>query len=74
VCLPFAGAGPSFYRAWAGLAVGPDDDFFELGGNSMYAVRLSTAMTEAGMPPIVLANLYRAPTVRAVAAGLESRD
>ncbi|WP_410643609.1 non-ribosomal peptide synthetase [Amycolatopsis sp. lyj-346] len=64
-------------RIWStvlGVAVGPDDDFFELGGNSMYAVRLSTAMTEAGMPPIVLANLYRAPTVRAVAAGLESRD
>ncbi|WP_410643608.1 thioesterase II family protein [Amycolatopsis sp. lyj-346] len=24
VCLPFAGAGPSFYRAWAGLADGLD--------------------------------------------------
>ncbi len=63
-------------RIWSevlGVAVGPDDDFFELGGNSMYAVRISTAMTAAGMPPVVLANLYRAPTVRAVAANLLRR-
>ncbi|HET6711445.1 non-ribosomal peptide synthetase [Amycolatopsis sp.] len=62
-------------RIWSavlGVAVGADDDFFELGGNSMSAVRISTAMTAAGMPPIVLANLYRTPTVREVAAGLES--
>ncbi|EWM13733.1 dimodular non-ribosomal peptide synthetase [Kutzneria sp. 744] len=64
-------------RIWSdvlGVAVGPDDDFFELGGNSMYAVRISTAMRAAGMPAVVMANLYRASTVRAVAAGLERTE
>ncbi|GAA3130280.1 hypothetical protein GCM10010485_80800 [Streptosporangium carneum] len=31
-------------------AVGPDDSFFELGGDSIYSVKLAARATRAGMP------------------------
>ncbi|MFS0695610.1 non-ribosomal peptide synthetase [Streptomyces nitrosporeus] len=52
-----------------GTPVGPDDDFFELGGNSLFAVRINAALRSRGLPPLRLRDLYRTPTVRALAAG-----
>ncbi|GIG63550.1 hypothetical protein Lfu02_79220 [Longispora fulva] len=40
------------------MEVGPDDDFFALGGNSLLAVRLLTALRDAGLPPISVRDLY----------------
>ncbi|MFF4297740.1 amino acid adenylation domain-containing protein [Streptomyces vinaceus] len=45
--------------------VSGDDDFFALGGDSMRALRCMTAI-----PDITLADLYRFPTLRALAAHL----
>jgi hypothetical protein len=59
--------------AWAaalGVPVGPDDDFFELGGNSLLAVRINAAMRDRGLPAVPLRQLFRAPTPRAIAAAV----
>ncbi|MFP1624869.1 non-ribosomal peptide synthetase [Streptomyces sp. 5K101] len=50
------------WRATLGPEVGPDDDFFELGGNSLLAVRLSAALRREGLPPVPLRDLYLHPT------------
>ncbi|WCD86483.1 Dimodular nonribosomal peptide synthase [Streptomyces xanthophaeus] len=50
------------WRATLGPEVGPDDDFFELGGNSLLAVRLSAALRREGLPPVPLRDLYLKPT------------
>lgn len=47
-----------------GVPVGPDDDFFELGGNSLFAVRIGAALRARGLPSLRLRELYRHPTVR----------
>jgi len=60
-------------EVWAGVLgtpVGVDDDFFELGGNSLYAVRISAAMRASGLPAIKLRQLFRYPTVRAVVSAI----
>ncbi|MEV4604239.1 amino acid adenylation domain-containing protein [Amycolatopsis sp. NPDC049253] len=49
-----------------GVPVGLDDDFFELGGNSLFAVRIGARMREGGLPPLHLRELYRHPTIRSV--------
>jgi aryl carrier-like protein len=53
-----------------GVPVGLDDDFFELGGNSLFAVRIGARMRERGMPPLQLRELYRHPTIRSVVSVL----
>ncbi|MEH0420863.1 non-ribosomal peptide synthetase [Streptomyces sp. B21-083] len=53
-----------------GVPVGLDDDFFELGGNSLFAVRISAALRARGLPALRLRELYRHPTVRATVANL----
>ncbi|MFF7879370.1 amino acid adenylation domain-containing protein [Streptomyces sp. NPDC020794] len=53
-----------------GVPVGPDDNFFELGGNSLYAIRVGTALRERGLPALPMRLLYTAPTARALAEAL----
>jgi amino acid adenylation domain-containing protein len=53
-----------------GVPVGVDDDFFDLGGNSVVAVRLGAAMRATGLPGVRLRELYRHPTIRATVAAL----
>ncbi|WP_285505738.1 non-ribosomal peptide synthetase [Actinokineospora sp. NBRC 105648] len=53
-----------------GTPVDLDDDFFELGGNSLLAVRIGAALRARGLPPIRLRDLYRHPTIREVLATL----
>ncbi|WP_104816297.1 amino acid adenylation domain-containing protein [Kitasatospora sp. MMS16-BH015] len=53
-----------------GTALGPDDHFFEVGGNSLSAVRLISALREAGHGQVGLRDLYRHPTPAALAARL----
>ncbi|WP_243460101.1 amino acid adenylation domain-containing protein [Streptomyces sp. M54] len=47
-----------------GTPVGLDDDFFELGGNSLFAVRISAALRARGLKPVPLRDLFRTPTIR----------
>jgi hypothetical protein len=58
---------------WAevfGVEVGVDDDFFQLGGNSLLAVRLNTTLRARDLPPVPLREFYRNPTVRGMVAAL----
>lgn len=50
-----------------GIPVGPDDDFFELGGNSLLAVRIAAESRERGLPTTSFRTLYRHLTIRRVA-------
>ncbi|MGW2636936.1 amino acid adenylation domain-containing protein [Streptomyces sp. NPDC001348] len=64
----------SVWESVFGTSVGLDDDFFELGGNSLLAVRLAAALRERAMPDLSLRDLYRAPTVRTLLAFLDSGE
>ncbi|GAA3776475.1 hypothetical protein GCM10022403_009090 [Streptomyces coacervatus] len=55
-----------------GVPVDPDDDFFELGGNSLFAVRIGAALRARGLPSLRLRELYRHPTVRETVASLRA--
>ncbi|WP_308402800.1 amino acid adenylation domain-containing protein [Streptomyces sp. AC550_RSS872] len=57
-----------------GVPVAPDDDFFELGGNSLFAVRIGAALRARGLPSLRLRELYRHPTVRGTVAALRTAD
>jgi amino acid adenylation domain-containing protein len=64
-------------RAWQsvfGTAVGPDDDFFELGGNSLLAVRLLNEHLAAGLPALSIEELYERTTVAGLAEYVEMRN
>ncbi|WP_455770690.1 acyl carrier protein [Streptomyces chartreusis] len=50
--------------------VGPHDDFFRLGGNSLRAVRVAARLTGAGRT-VTAAQLFTSPTLAALAAELE---
>ncbi|MDX3854287.1 amino acid adenylation domain-containing protein [Streptomyces sp. AK02-01A] len=54
-----------------GFRIGLDDDFFDLGGNSLLGVRLSAAVRAAGLPAFPLSGLYLNRTVRSLAATLD---
>ncbi|MER5891099.1 phosphopantetheine-binding protein, partial [Streptomyces sp. NPDC001941] len=77
--VPAAGGGlaadlAEVWQAVLGVPVGPDDSFFELGGNSLYAVRLAAAMRERGLPALPLRELYLNPTVNRLAAVLAPKE
>jgi aryl carrier-like protein len=57
-----------------GTPVGPDDNFFLLGGNSLYAVRVAAAMRERGLPAVPLRELFTNPTIRRLAAVVAEAD
>ncbi len=50
--------------------IGPHDDFFRLGGNSLRAVRVAARLTGAGRT-VTVGQLFTSPTVAALAAELE---
>ncbi|MGI5430038.1 non-ribosomal peptide synthetase [Streptomyces sp. CA-179760] len=67
----------SLTKIWSevlGVPVHPDDDFFELGGNSLSAVRIGAALRAHGLPSLRLRELYRSPTVRGAVASLNAED
>ena len=57
-------------RRVLGFQVGPDDDFFAIGGNSLLAVRLSAALRSAGLPAVTVRQLYTHRTVSRLAAAI----
>lgn len=56
-----------------GLPVGLDDSFFDLGGNSLYAVRIAAALRQRSLPALSLRQLYLTPTLRALIELLEQQ-
>ncbi|MGI5424158.1 non-ribosomal peptide synthetase [Streptomyces sp. CA-179760] len=57
-----------------GTPVGLDDDFFELGGNSLFAVRIGAALRARGLPSLRLRELYRHRTIRGTVRSLAASD
>ncbi|MFC4377611.1 amino acid adenylation domain-containing protein [Nocardia halotolerans] len=53
--------------------IGPDDDFFDKGGHSLLAVRLIGRLTRADLP-VVLDDVFSAPTPRGLAARIGAVD
>ncbi|MFK0112026.1 amino acid adenylation domain-containing protein [Streptomyces sp. NPDC091217] len=53
--------------------IGPHDDFFALGGNSLRAVRAAARLATAGKLPVSTAQLFEHPTPAALAAALAAR-
>ena len=50
-----------------GVPVGPDDNFFDLGGNSLLAMRMGTALRRRGSFTVAMRDLYLNPTIRQLA-------
>lgn len=69
--IPAGGVEHELSLVWADMlrtdGIGPDDDFFALGGDSLLAVRLAVRLrTELGLD-LRPADIFRAPTVSALA-------
>jgi amino acid adenylation domain-containing protein len=50
-----------------GVQVGPDDDFFDLGGNSLLAVRIAAGTSRLPLPRTSIRMLYHHRTIRRLA-------
>lgn len=55
------------------VPVSPDDDFFDIGGNSLLAVRLVAALQDAGLATVAVRELYLNRSVTQLANALERR-
>lgn len=53
-----------------GRAVGRDDNFFEIGGHSLLAVKVFRRLTDSTDVPLALTDIFRYPTIRTFAAHL----
>ncbi|MCZ0975551.1 phosphopantetheine-binding protein [Streptomyces albulus] len=79
-----AGAGPltrAVAAAWCEAldvgTVGPDDNFFDLGGTSLRMATVHERLTRTVAPDLRMTDLYRAPTLRSLVAllgGAERSD
>jgi enterobactin synthetase component F len=54
--------------------IGLDDDFFELGGNSLLGVAVSAEPAAATAVPVTVRWIYTTPTVVALAERIEGYD
>ncbi|MFE1595742.1 non-ribosomal peptide synthase/polyketide synthase [Nocardia sp. NPDC058705] len=52
--------------------VGADDDFFDLGGNSLIATRVAARLGAASSRQVPVARIFEAPVVAALAAALDA--
>lgn len=57
-----------------GVPVGSEENFFELGGNSLFAVRIATVMRELGLPALPMRELYLRQTLVGVVEYLEAQS
>ncbi|MBV9108331.1 MAG: amino acid adenylation domain-containing protein, partial [Gemmatimonadetes bacterium] len=82
---PLAGAPPTAARqelervvagAWREVlgreGIGPNDSFFDVGGHSLLAARLQEVLETVLGREIPLVDLFRRPTIRSFAAGLDT--
>lgn len=53
-----------------GREISVDDNFFDLGGNSLLAVRIASAMRGQGLPPLPMRELYTHQTIRKLVASM----
>jgi hypothetical protein len=52
--------------------VGRDDNFFDIGGHSLLAVKVFRRLSDATSAPLSLTDVFRFPTVRTFAAHLDA--
>ncbi|MGW8887790.1 amino acid adenylation domain-containing protein [Streptomyces sp. NPDC055749] len=75
---PLSGPAATLTEVWQDVlgvpTVGLDDNFWDLGGNSLYAIRIGAAARERGLPPVPLRQLYLTPTVRTLSEALTPQD
>jgi thioesterase domain-containing protein/acyl carrier protein len=73
---PSTGVERALAEIWSELVgvqqIGVRDDFFDLGGNSLVAVRLFAAIKKRFRVALPLSTLFEAPTIRQLAALLEA--
>lgn len=60
----------SIWEGVLGREISLDDNFFDLGGNSLLAVRIASAMRGQGLPPLPMRELYTHQTIRNLVAAL----
>jgi amino acid adenylation domain-containing protein len=65
-----AAALQQIWQAVLKAPVGLDDNFFDAGGNSLYAAQIATAMRAQGLPRIPFRDLYIHQTIRKIARSL----
>jgi amino acid adenylation domain-containing protein len=71
---PTAAALAALVREVVGVPeVGPDDNFFTVGGDSITGIQVVARATAEGLP-LTTADLFGQPTIRALAALVESRQ
>lgn len=58
----------SIWQDVLGREISADDNFFDLGGNSLLAVRIAAAMRKQGLPPLPMKDLYTHQTIRKLVA------
>jgi len=63
----------AIWTATLGKPVKAEDNFFDLGGNSLYAIRISAAAKEAGLPQIHMRELYIYQTITNLAGLLREQ-
>ena len=65
-------------RVWEQLFnttnIGLDDDFFDLGGNSLLAIKFITKLNKEGQFNIDVGEVFRQRTIRLLAASIDSSD
>jgi amino acid adenylation domain-containing protein len=60
----------SIWQDVLGREISADENFFDLGGNSLLAVRIAAAMRKQGLPPLPMRDLYTHQTIRKLVAAL----
>lgn len=60
----------TIWQGVLGREIGADENFFDLGGNSLLAVRISSAMRKQGLPALSMRYLYTHQTIRKLVAAL----
>jgi amino acid adenylation domain-containing protein len=58
------------WRDVLGQDLGPETDFFDVGGNSLLALRVTTALRERGLSEVSVRSLYLHPTLRSFSSYL----
>ncbi|MQB34200.1 amino acid adenylation domain-containing protein [Rhizobium rhizogenes] len=64
----------SIWSSVLGCDVNIDDNFFALGGNSLYAIRIGAMMRDFGLPRVPVRELYARQTLRGVLIYLDANS
>ncbi|MDJ0396118.1 amino acid adenylation domain-containing protein [Rhodococcus sp. G-MC3] len=61
------------WESLLGVTVSADDNLFELGGNSLAAIKADAMMRQAGLPVLPMRDLYLHPSIRGICDTLARR-